>query len=340
MVGVEAVLEVRVLHRHGRSIREIARETGVSRNTVRRYLRDEEAARYKPRPPRPTKLDPFKRHLIERVGAAAPEAIPASVLLMELRERGYPGGYTMLKLFVASLRPKQAVEPVIRFETGPGEQMQVDWAVIRRGENRLSVFVATLGWSRASYVEFVTDERVETLIEAHENAFLAFGGTPREVLYDNMRTVVLERHGYGRGRHRFHPGFLDFARHCGFRPRLCAPYRAQTKGKVERFIRYLRHSFYVPLASRLAQEGLIVDRETANLAARRWLREVANLRVHGTTGEIPAERLAIERVQLQPVPTPYGGRSVRSLQQKPVLSPMVGLQHPLSFYDAFAGSAS
>ena len=151
-----------------------------------------------------------------------------------------------------------------------------------------------------------------------------------------MRTVVLERHGYGRGRHRFHPGFLDFARHCGFRPRLCAPYRAQTKGKVERFIRYLRHSFYVPLASRLAQEGLIVDRETANLAVGRWLREVANLRVHGTTGEVPAERLAIERTQLQPVPTLYAGRSVRSLQ-RPVSTPIVGLQHPLSFYDAFAG---
>jgi hypothetical protein len=118
------------------------------------------------------------------------------VLLMELRERGYCGGYTMLKQFVASLRPKQAVEPVIRFETESGEQMQVDWSVIRRGSNRLSVFVPTLGWSRATYVEFVTDERVETLIEAHENAFLAFGGTPREVLYDNMRTVVLERHGY------------------------------------------------------------------------------------------------------------------------------------------------
>ena len=266
MVGVEAALEIRVLHRHGKSIRVIARETGIARITVRRYLRDEEAARYKPRPPRSTKLDPFKAYVAERLSSAAPEWIPASVLLMELRERGYSGGYTMLKLFVASLRPQRTVEPVVRFETGPGEQMQVDWAVIRRGSNRLSVFVATLGWSRATYVEFVTDERVETLIEAHENAFLAFGGTPREVLYDNMRTVVLERHGYGRGRHRFHPGFLDFARHCGFRPRLCAPYRAQTKGKVERFIRYLRHSFYVPLASRLAQEGLLVDRESANLA--------------------------------------------------------------------------
>jgi transposase len=339
MVGSEAALEIRILHRHGKGIREIAREVGVSRNTVRRYLRDESAPRYKARPPRVTKLGPFERYVVDRLRAASPERIPGSVLLTELRERGYGGGYTMLKVFLASLRPKETIEPIVRFETAPGEQMQVDWAVIRRGENRLSVFVATLGWSRATYVEFVTDERVETLIEAHENAFFAFGGVPREVLYDNMRTVVLERHGYGHGRHRFHPGFLDFARHCGFRLRLCAPYRAQTKGKVERFIRYLRQSFYVPLASRLAQEGLIVDRETANLTVRRWLREVANVRVHGTTGEVPAERLAIERTQLQPVPTPYGGRSVRSVQRQPVPAPIVGLQHPLSFYDAFAGGA-
>jgi transposase len=221
------------------------------------------------------------------------------VLLGELRERGYTGGYTMLKALVASLKPKEAAAPIVRFETKPGEQMQVDCAVIRRGGNRLSVFVATLGWSRASYVEFVTDERGETLIEAHENAFLAFGGAPHEVLYDNMRTVVLERHGYGRGRHRFNPGFLDFARHYGFQPRLCAPYRAQTKGKVERFIRYLRESFWVPLSSRLTQEGLVVDRATANLAVKRWLREVANARIHGTTGAIPAERLVSERLQLR-----------------------------------------
>src|SRR5215204_2524942 len=88
----------------------VARDTGVARNTVRRYLRDEEAARYKARPPRLTKLDPFKAYVAERLGSAAQEWIPASVLLMELRERGYSGGYTMLKLFVTSLRPQQAVE--------------------------------------------------------------------------------------------------------------------------------------------------------------------------------------------------------------------------------------
>ena len=166
------------------------------------------------------------------------------MLLTELRERGYGGGYTMLKLFLALLRPKETAEPVIRFETEPGEQMQVDWAVIRRGENRLSVFVATLGWSRAAYVEFVTDERVESLIEAHEKRLFGVRRPPREVLYDNMRTVVLERHGYGRGRHRFHPGFLDFARHCGFRPLLCAPYRAQTTDEIEQlFFSLVPHPF-------------------------------------------------------------------------------------------------
>src|SRR6267142_888939 len=125
MVGVEAALEIRVLHRHGKSIREIARETGVARNTVRRYLRDEEAARYKPRPPRSTKLDPFKVYVAERLGSAAPEWIPASVLLMELRERGYSGGYTMLKLFVASLRPQPALG--IRRDAGlePGRLCRV-----------------------------------------------------------------------------------------------------------------------------------------------------------------------------------------------------------------------
>src|SRR3954470_12239699 len=105
MGGVEAALEIRVLHRHGRSIREISRETGVACHTVRRYLRDEAAGRYKPRPPRATKLDPLKAYVGERLGSGAPEWIPASVLLMELRERGYSCRYTMLKLFIASLRP-------------------------------------------------------------------------------------------------------------------------------------------------------------------------------------------------------------------------------------------
>ncbi len=335
MLGGELALEIRVLAKHGKGVREIAREIGVSRNTVRRYLRDPEAARYRARPPRPSKLAPFEGYIADRIASAAPERLEATVLLRELRERGYAGGYSILKEHLARLRPPAVPEPVVRFETAPGEQMQVDWAVIRRGADRLSVFVATLGWSRAAYVEFVPDERLETLLACHEHAFLAFGGVPREVLYDNMRTVVLERDRYGRGGHRFHPGFLDFARHCGFRPRLCQPYRAQSKGKVERFIRYLRGGFWVPLASRMAAEGLVVDGAAANLAVGRWLREVANARVHGTTGEVPAVRLEAERGGFGQIPPPYGGLLPRHAGQapSPPPSPIVGLQHPLALYD-------
>jgi transposase len=171
------------------------------------------------------------------------------VLYREIRERGYDGGETRVKQFVRGLVPAALPEPVVRFETAPGHQMQADWATVGRGGDKLKVFIATLGWSRAAYVEFCDDEKVETLIQAHDNALLAFGGVPIEVLYDNMRTVVIERNTYGRGAHRFHAGFLDYARHAGFLPRLCQPYRAQTKGKVERFIGYLKRSFWVPFVA-------------------------------------------------------------------------------------------
>jgi transposase len=116
------------------------------------------------------------------VKAAAPDWIPATVLLRELKALGYPGGYSILKDYLAALRPVSEPEPLIRFETDPGRQMQANFATIRRGRERLAVFIATLGWSRATYVEFVTDERLETLLGCHERAFFHFGGVPREVL--------------------------------------------------------------------------------------------------------------------------------------------------------------
>ena len=117
-------------------------------------------------------------------------------IFREIKLRGYEGGETRVKLFVRGLTPSPLVEPVVRFETKPGRQMQADWATVGRGSDKLKVFIATLGWSRAAYVEFCDNERVETLIGCHENAMLAFGGVPIEVLYDNMRTVVIERNTY------------------------------------------------------------------------------------------------------------------------------------------------
>jgi hypothetical protein len=166
-----------------------------------------------------------------------------------------------------------------------------------------------------------------------------FGGVPLEVLYDNMKSVVIERNTYGRGVHRFHAGFLDFARHAGFLPRLCQPYRAQTKGKVERFIGYLKGSFWVPVVASMRQAGLKPDKPAANAAVARWLREVANARVHATTNEVPAERLAVETAKLQPLPARYAGRSPRRNASPPVRKAIVGYQHPLSVYEGLMPEA-
>jgi transposase len=331
MLVAEEAVEIRVLRRQGKSIREIARMLDVSRNTVRRYLRGEGLLRYE-REARPSKLDAYKHYVQERVKAAAPDWIPATVLLRELRALGYAGGVSILKDHLATLKPMARPEPLIRFETEPGRQMQADFATIRRGKDRLAVFIATLSWSRVTYVEFVTDERLETLLRCHEHAFYFFGGVPREVLYDNMRTVVTERDRYGPGLHRYNRTFLDFAHHHGFVPRLCRPYRPRTKGKVERFIRYLRASFYVPLASQLSPEGLKVDRDTANARVGIWLREVANARVHATTGEVPLERLELERERLQPMPTPWPGLIQPVCSKRPAAMPR-GYQHSLRVYE-------
>jgi transposase len=213
MLKAEEQMELVVLNKHGASIRGLAQATGRSRNTVRRYLRGgAEVATRQLAPKRLEKLDPFKGYIVERLKAAAPDRIPASVLFREILARGYAGGETRVKQFVRGLAPVPPPAPVVRFETEPGQQMQADWATVGHGAHKLSVFIATLGWSRTAYVEFCDDGRVETLVRCHENAFLAFAGVPREVLYDNMKTVVIDRNAYGRGVHRFHPGFLDYAR--------------------------------------------------------------------------------------------------------------------------------
>lgn len=307
MIPNEVYVEMEVLKRQGLSLRRIAAEVGCAVNTVRSHLARGSAPKYERKVARPTKLGPHEAYLRERQAAAAPERIPATVLLREITERGYGGGMSQLRAFMRSLRAPTPAEPLVRFETQMGEQLQVDWVEFRRGGKALYAFCATLGYSRASYVEFVGDMKVETLIGCHERAFAMLGGVPRSILYDNMKTVILERDAYGEGKHRFHTGFLDFARHCGFTIKVCRPYRAKTKGKVERFNGYLRRSFYVPLASRLGQNGQQLDIVTANIEVACWLHEVAHERIHGTTGEKPADRLAAERRYLQPVPPPWRG---------------------------------
>lgn len=335
MLNKESQVEVQVLHRQGKGIRAIARLTGLSRNSVRAVLRGEHDGRYGPRKPSPTKLDPFKAILSARIDAAGAIVLPATVLLREIRAEGYTGGVTQLKEFVRSIRPAIPAAPIIRFETAPGDQLQIDFVVFRRGASPVRAFTAELGYSRYSYVEFTDNERTETLVACLERAFAFFGGVPTHVLSDNPKTIVITRDAYGAGLHRYNAALLDCAKHYGVQIKLCAPYRAQTKGKVERFHRYLRSSFFNPLQ---AGRSELVDVGLANHEVAIWLNEVANCRVHATLKERPDVRFALERPTLRALPLPYAGRplSQRDATSPTMPIPVESFQHPLALYDRVA----
>lgn len=246
MLNQEEQMEIKILNKQGMGIRKIARVLGISRNTVRKYLRYKASLTYKKRSRKPSILDSYRDYIIVRFDKAKPHTIPATVILREIQERGYQGGITLLRNFIREISPSKPVAPIIRFETEPGHQMQVDWTVLQGGKHRLLAFVAIMGYSRRTYVEFTNADDKTTFLQCHINAFEYFNGVPREVLYDNMKTVVIERNFYKDRCHRFQKTFLDFSKHFGFIPRLCQPYRAQTKGKVERFIGYMKRSFYIP----------------------------------------------------------------------------------------------
>lgn len=314
--------------RRGGTVRAIARQLDCSRNTVRRYLRDGAACRYGPREARACKLDDYKSYLHERVEQACPRWIPATVLLREISERGYDGGISQLKAWLAPMKRSEP-EPLVRFETPPGKQLQADFTHVRRGRDPLIALVATMGYSRATFVKFTSGEDATTLCTGLREAFDYFGGVPEHVLFDNTKAVVIERDAYGVGLHRWNDEMKALAEACGFTPRLCRPYRAKTKGKVERFNSYLKGSFVVPLAATVEASGLRLTVELASVHVRRWLDEVANARVHGTTKAVPAMRLAEERAVMLPAPALKA--PAPTLQR--VAMPLESLQHPLAVYD-------
>jgi transposase len=331
----EIQVEIQVLSRQGKGIREIARETGVSRNTVRAVLRGKNDGQYGPREPRPTKLDDHKDYLRRRIEQAGSVRLSATVLLREIRSNGYAGGITQLKEFLASIRPAQPAEPIIRFETDPGRQLQIDFVDFRRGRSPLRAFTAELGYSRYAYVEFTDNERTETLVACLERALQFFGGVPKHILCDNPKTIVIERNAYGEGKHRYNRYLLDLAKHYGLTIKPCAPYRAQTKGKVERFHRYLRESFFAPLQTAQSDP---VDVPTANREVCIWLAETANCRIHATLKERPVDRFANERKKLGALPLPYGGQHLTLPSGSAIALPIPveSLQHPLATYEQLA----
>jgi transposase len=285
MLTVEERFMIKDLYRKGVSISEIARQTGCDRKTVRKIATAPLLPERAPRLPRARKLDPFVTYLEQRL---AEGVYNANKLLAELRGRGYAGGRTQLKDWLQPRRPTRSVEPTVRFETAPGEQAQVDFAhfgtIQHQGrEQRLYAFLMTLGFSRMLFICFSVRCDWVAFLRGHVAAFDYFGGVPRTVLHDNLKSAVLDRHG---GQVRFHPRYLDFADYYGFTPKACQPYRAQTKGKVERSVQYVRGNFW---------PGLHIDGlDDLNSQARVWLDTVANVRVHATTGVTPLSRLTAE----------------------------------------------
>lgn len=287
--------EIVRLRSEGRSVSQIARTLEVDRKTVRACLRKQTWQPYRREPAAQTLLSAHRSWLVER----APQVhFSARILYQELRQqRGYRGGYDTVRNAVRPLRAEASVASLTqrRFETAPGEQAQVDWGQVRvafaHGPGVVHVFVMTLGYSRRAYAEGFADERIGSLLSAHERAFAHFGGRCAEILYDRMRTVVI---GSVEGKPRWNATFEAFARrHWGFEPRLCQPYRAQTKGKVESGVKYIKRNFLPGRRFR--------DLEDFNEQLHAWLVQIADIRVHGTTHERPIERFAAEAAALVPV---------------------------------------
>ncbi len=282
------------LHGEGMSIRGMARTLDVSRNTVRRYLRAPGIPQPRPRGPRASKLDPFKRHVDERLASGIDNC---AVLLRELRSQGYTGGYTILKDYAKPFRRPHQAKVTMRYETAPGEQAQVDWGLFRYtlpsgGKRRIWAFVMVMSWSRAIYVEFVQRADAATFLRCHAHAFGAFGGMPKRILYDNAKVVVQGRDREGKP--VWNERFLDFSLRLGFDAQLCRVYRAQTKGRVESGVKYVRRNFW-PTAR-------FTDLDDLDNQVIAWVEGVANQRIHGTTGEIPGQELLKERPALRPLP--------------------------------------
>ncbi len=313
---------------------ELSRRFGVSRRTIHEWIetgqldRDLEGGgtRYSPRPAVEHKLDRYKGIIDARL-AEFPR-LSAKRLYDEVRAAGYTGGYVRVRGYVRAVRPREPEEAVVRFETPAGRQGQVDFATFTLPWGRRHALVAVLSHSRLLWLRFYRRQTMAVLIEGLESAFGWFGGVPRELLFDQMRSVVLSDSRVGGGQLVLNADFLRFAAHWGFRTRACRPYRAQTKGKVERPIRYIRNSFFY------GRE--FVNDEDLNEQALLWLERTANVRRHGTTGERPVDRFERDEQQaLLPLAScPYRRLGARLPQptRRPLPVTVDVERRPLSVY--------
>ena len=295
MLTLEEWMDVKMLFNQGCSMREIARRTGYSRNTVAKLLSQADPPAFHA-PPRASKLDPFKAYLEERLAAVPLSAVR---LLDEIRPMGYAGSLCTLRRFLSPLRAKRRAQAkaTVRFETPPGHQAQVDWAYAGAFPDasgqpvKIYIFVMVLGFSRMLDIQFTPSMELEQLLRCHLEAFVFFGGWPKELLNDNMAQVKLPRS------QEWNPLFLDFTSYYGVVPRTCRVRRPRTKGKVERMVDYVKDNFLLGRS--------FADLADLNAQGRHWLAHTANVRLHATTGQRPIDLLAAEELTPHASLVPY-----------------------------------
>ena len=341
MHGREKRVVLREYLNLGWSKSALARKLGVGRSTIHRWIvggqlerdLDGEVVRYRARPVVPRKIDPYRGIIDHRVQEFP--KLSSVRLYQELQAAGYPGGYTQVKEYVRVVRPT-VVEPVVRFETPPGHQGQVDFAHFRLPWGRRWALLVVLSYSRLMWLQFFRRQDMATLFSGLEQAFRYFGGVPQELLFDQMRSVVVADQRLQGGGLVENLEFLRFAHHWQFRLRACRPYRAKTKGKVERPIRYVRENFFY---GRRFLNDADLDSQL-----HQWLENVANVRTHGTTGERPVERFQRdERAVLSPVcAAPYRSLVLAMPSARPIApgaAPWLEVERrPLQLYSQLAES--
>jgi transposase len=274
----------------GKSIHAIARELGIARNTVRRYLRGKPEA--VPRPKRGSKLDAYKGQIHRWINED--HLLNCEVMLPRLQALGYTGSAATLRAYVHTVRPRNVGRmPVMRYETKPGEQMQYDWAEFHYEqdgkERKFYGFTAVLGYSRMRFVTFVKRCDTASMLRCMIEAFDYFGGLPKAALTDRMKSVFLDE--LDGETPRWNPLFADFMATLGVAPRVCRPRKPQTKGKVERSVEVIKYGFWPGVH--------FTDLDDLNEQAATWCTRL-NQKVHRTTRRVPLDLWVEEN--LSPLP--------------------------------------
>jgi len=293
MIDYPCFCQIKHLHAHqGLNASQIPRELALDPRTVAYWLTQDH---FRLRTPRPhaSKLDPFKAQIVRLL-----ERYPysAAQVFQRLREQGFTGGYSLVKAYVRTVRPKR--QPAfLTLAFAPGECAQVDWGSfgsvpVGQTRRRLSFFVIVLCYSRMMYVEFTVSQTMEHFLACHQHAFEFFGGVPKKVMVDNLKSAVLQR-VLGEAP-VLNPKYLDFATHYGFTIAPCNVGKGNEKGRVENGVGYVKKNFLAGLE--------LPDFSALNPAARQWLDTVANVRVHSETREQPVQAWHTERPYLSPLP--------------------------------------